>query len=361
MNNNYLADIILIPDWIRLIAGFLCALIITYVSVPVIIRISYYKQLYAIENERTSHTNNTPTLGGLAVFAGFTLAIILFSHRDAAPELAYILGGLITIFFIGIKDDILVIDPRKKFLGQILASMIVIWLGGFFLSDFHNVFGIGKVPYLLSLPFTLFVFLLIINGYNLIDGIDGLASGIGFLTSAFYGIWFILTGNINYGILSFSLAGTLIAFFWFNVFSEKNKIFLGDTGAMIIGLIIAVLTVKFLESNLTVTGKFKFNSAPAIAISLLIIPLFDTLRIFLLRLINGKSPFKADHNHIHHLLLTSGFSHLGITIILLLINILLIIFVLLFQDLGSVILTLLMLILMIFFTFVSLFVKKVKN
>lgn len=108
-----MSDIIFIPDSIRLIAGFLSALIITYVSVPTIIKISDYKQLYAFANERTSHTAQTPTLGGLAVFAGFTLAVIIFSHRDAAPELAYILGALITIFFIGLKDDILVIDPRK--------------------------------------------------------------------------------------------------------------------------------------------------------------------------------------------------------------------------------------------------------
>jgi UDP-N-acetylmuramyl pentapeptide phosphotransferase/UDP-N-acetylglucosamine-1-phosphate transferase len=361
VDNNYLSDIIFIPDSIRLIAGFLSALIITYVSVPTIIKISDYKQLYAFANERTSHTAQTPTLGGLAVFAGFTLAVIIFSHRDAAPELAYILGALITIFFIGLKDDILVIDPRKKLLGQILASMIVIWLGRFLLSDFHHVFGIGKVSFMISLIFTLFVFLVIINGFNLIDGIDGLASGIGFLASAFYGTWFILAGSINYAILSLSLAGALISFFRFNVFGKKNKIFLGDTGSMIIGFIIAVLTVKFLESNLTVSSKFRLGSAPAVAISLLIVPFFDTLRIVFLRLKSGKSPFRADHNHIHHILLTGGHSHLSVTLMILFINILLIFLVLLFQDLGSVILTFLMLTFMIVFIFVFPVIRKVKK
>jgi len=358
MKDSVIADVIILPDSIRLVAGFITALIVTYISVPTIVRISDYKQLYALPNDRTSHTKKLPTLGGLAVFAGFTLAIIFFSHRDIVSDMAYILGALIPLFFVGIKDDILVIDPKKKFFGQFLASLIVVWLGGFYLSDLHQAFGIGKIPYMASVIFTLFVFLVIINGFNLIDGIDGLASAIGILASVFYGIWFIISGNINFGIFAFSLTGALLAFFWYNVFGKENKIFLGDTGSMIIGFIIAVLTVEFLETNLTVPAEIKLNSAPAISISLLILPLFDTLRVFTLRLRNGKSPFKADHNHIHHILLTFGFSHMHVTIILLLVNIFFLFVALLFQDVGCVEITLLMLILMAVFTFILYFLAR---
>ena len=346
MDESLISDAIMLPDSCRLVAGFVGAALITFVSVPTIVRISKHKKLYDVPNNRTSHLHETPTLGGLAVFAGFTISTIIFSHRSSATELAYILGGLIPLFFIGVKDDILVIDPKKKITGQIFASLIVIWIGGIYLSSLHNAMGIDKINQVFGIIITLFLFLILINGFNLIDGIDGLASAIGFIASGFYGTWFILTGNINYAVLGFSLAGALGAFFVFNVFGKRNKIFLGDTGSMIIGFIIAILTVKFLEDDLIAEEKFRFTSAPAISIGLLIIPLFDTLRVFILRLGNGKSPFKADRNHIHHSLLALGLTHLNATIIIVIANLFLIFLALLLKNLGILKLTAIMLIVM---------------
>lgn len=225
-------------------------------------------------------------------------------------------------------------DPKTKIIGQIFASLIVIWIGGIYLSSFYDLLGIDNINSVIGIIVTLFLFLILINGFNFIDGIDGLASAIGFIASVFYGTWFILTGNINYAILGFSLAGALGSFFYFNVFGKRHKIFLGDTGSMVIGFVEAILTVKFLEFNRIAEEKFRFTSAPAISVGLLIIPLFDTLRVFVLRLGKGKSPFKADRNHIHHSLLALGLTHLNATIIIVIVNLFLVILALLLKNFG---------------------------
>lgn len=345
MTNELFEGVFNLPNPVRLVAGFLSALIITWGSIPVIVKISKYKKLYSYPNDRTSHSNETPTLGGLAVIAGITLSVIVFSPRFNSDELLYVLGGLIALFFIGIKDDIMIIDPKKKFMGQIIASLIVVWIGGIRITNFHNAFGIDAVSPWISIVFTVFLFLVLINGFNLIDGIDGLASAVGILASVFFGIWFIINGYINYGVMAVSLCGALIAFFRFNVFGRQNKIFLGDTGSLIIGLVVAVMTVKFLEYDLTAISGYRFRAAPAVVIGLLIFPLFDTLRVFLLRIRNKKPIFKADRNHIHHSLLTLGFSHLNATLIILTVNLLFLAIAILLQTIGIVPLTLLMLLL----------------
>lgn len=347
MNLNSDLNIFSIPVWLRLSGSFLSALIITWVAIPTIVKISKYKKLYDFPNERTSHINETPNLGGLAMFAGFTVATVVFTLNAESSEIKYFLGSLVVIFFIGLKDDIMVIDPRKKLLGQIVAALIVILPGGIRVTSFHHAFGIDEISVIPSILFTLFLLLVLINGFNLIDGIDGLSSGIGIIASVAYGIWFILTRHITYGVLSIALAGALAAFFPFNVFGKKNKIFLGDAGSLITGLSVSVLTVKFLETELTAPGKLRFEAAPSIAFALLIIPLFDTMRIFVLRLWNGQSPFKADHNHIHHSLLSLGLSHMSVTLVMVSFSILFVLISLLLQGLGNV-LSIIILILLAF-------------
>jgi UDP-N-acetylmuramyl pentapeptide phosphotransferase/UDP-N-acetylglucosamine-1-phosphate transferase len=201
----------------------------------------------------------------------------------------------------------------------------------------------------------------LINGFNLIDGVDGLASGIGILVSMFLGLWFLLSGHYTYAVLCFSLLGSLSAYFIFNVFGNKNKIFMGDTGSMIIGLIISIFTIKFLEFENQAASNLQFSAAPALAFGLLIIPLFDTLRIIILRIRNGESPFKADRNHVHHNLLKLGYSHLKVTSLTIIINLLFIIMALSLQRLGSVVLILITLSLaVILSTWLDLILKKRK-
>ena len=350
-----------LPYWIFIAAGFITAFIITGISIPTIVKISKFKKLYGIPNERTSHIDDTPNLGGLAVFAGFVIAAVIFSMKPESGDIKYILGGIIVMFFTGLKDDILVIDPKKKLLGQIIAASIIVFFGNIRITSLYNTFGVEEISYIFSVLFSLFLIVVLINGFNLIDGVDGLASGTGIFTSLAFGIWFILTKHTTYAVLCFSLAGSLIAFFRFNVFGRENKIFLGDTGSLIAGLLVAVFTIKFLEFQHAAPVKYQFHSAPAVAFGLLISPLFDTARVFILRIFNGGSPFKADRNHLHHSLLTLGNSHLRATIIILSCNILFVFLAVVTQKVGNVLLIIILTLSAVIVSFVPRLILKLRK
>ena len=311
---------IFIPHWLLILLGFLMAFGITWFVIPSVVNISRLKDLCATPNGRTSHVTPLPTLGGIAVFVGLVLSTVIFAGTYFKFELKYIFSGLMIVFFVGIKDDILIIDPVKKLAGQIFAVVLIAVFAGIRIPGLYGLFGIGQLPYVVSILLTVFVFIVIINGFNLIDGIDGLASGIGILTSVVFGIWFWMSGHFGCTILSFSFAGTLAAFFWFNVFGKTNKIFLGDTGSMVIGFVLGILACRFLQIELTVQGAADIESAPTVLCGVLIIPLFDSLRVFILRIYQGKSPFKADRQHLHHRLLQLGCTHLQATLILISVN-----------------------------------------
>lgn len=345
-----------------LATSFLIAFIITYISIPIIVNISRHKKLFDVPNERASHFQEVPVLGGLSIFASFAIASIICSLPVDSGDVKFLLGGIIVLFFLGLKDDVFLIDPWKKFLGQITSASIIVILGDIRITSLHSVIGIDNISYLPSVIISIFLIVSLINGFNLIDGVDGLASGAGILISLFVGIWFVLNQNYTFAVLSFSLAGSLLAYFRFNVFGKVNKIFMGDTGSMITGLIVAVLIIKFLESEISATGKIRFYSSPSIAFGLLIIPLFDTLRIIILRLLKGGSPFKADKNHIHHYFLRLGFSHLKTTLVILSFNLFIVFFVVLFQRLGDVSLILMTLFFVTFFSYLlSYFLRKQEN
>lgn len=320
MNSSLNITSLFLPVWTLLVLGFLMAFAITWYTIPSIVTIARMKNLCSEPNGRTSHMAITPNLGGIAIFIGFVLSTVIFAGDFFHFELKYIIAGSIIVFFIGIKDDILIIAPMKKLAGQIFAAGLVAVLADIRINDLYGLFYIHQLPYLVSIFLTIFVFIVIINGFNLIDGIDGLASGIGIVTASVLGIWFWVSGNQGYTILSFSLVGTLSAFFYFNVFDKKNKIFLGDTGSLVTGFVISILACRFLQFQLVADDLAVIESAPAIIFGVLVIPLFDSLRVFILRIKNGRSPFKADRQHLHHHLLGLGCTHLQATSILISVN-----------------------------------------
>jgi UDP-GlcNAc:undecaprenyl-phosphate GlcNAc-1-phosphate transferase len=351
-----------IPPWILLILGFMIAFGITFRSIPVVVHIAQAKNLCAIPNKRTSHKNAIPNLGGVAIFIGFMIATIITAGEYFTSDLFYIIVGLLILFFIGMKDDILVIDPRKKLSAQLIVGLIVVVLADIKIVNFFDIFDIGSLSGLPSILLSLFVLVVIINGFNLIDGIDGLASGIGILVSIVFGTWFWRIHNIEYCIMSFSLAGSLLAFFIYNVFGRRNKIFLGDTGSMLVGLTIGIIAIQFLRLNLIASPELKIQSSPAFVIGMLILPLFDTLRIFVIRISQGKSPFAADRQHIHHRMLELGFTHFQSTVMLVAGNGFFIVFCYSFQNLGSVPLMLILLTMATSLSYVILkFAKKRSN
>jgi len=325
-----------IPCCLLIISAALFAFAVTYVVIPSIIHFARVKNLFDTPNQRTSHSTAVPNLGGAAVFIGMILPVTLFGSVSFDHEFKYIIIGLMILFFIGIKDDILVISARTKLIAELFAILLIVVLGDIRVSGFHGFMGIHEVPYFVSLLFTVFMFVVIINGFNLIDGIDGLASGVGILSISVLGIWFILSDNITYAAFSFTTVAALIAFFRFNVFSGKNKIFLGDTGSLIIGMVVAIFTTRFLEGSQIGPLASKVVAAPAIAIALLIIPLVDTLRVFTLRILAGKSPFKPDRLHTHHKMLELGFNHIQSTLIILLFNLLILGMALSLRYLGNI-------------------------
>lgn len=303
-------------------ASFVLATIITFVAIPTVIDVARAKLLFDEPNGRGSHTQNTPTLGGLAIFTGYVIASMIFIDISRIPEIQYVIAGSIIIFFIGLKDDITGVDPLKKLIGQIIAAGIIIDLGNIRIMSLEGFLGIYEIDYFSSAVLSLFVVIVIINAFNLIDGIDGLASGIGILTSSVFGFWFYLVGAYQLSILAASLVGALSTFFLFNVFGHKNKIFMGDTGSLLLGFFSSVLALKFIALNSAMDNEFSMHTAPVIAIGILIVPLFDTLRVFTIRVLKKQSPFRADRQHVHHRLLTLGNNHLQAASILIGANVL---------------------------------------
>ncbi|MHA8066221.1 glycosyltransferase family 4 protein [Aquirufa sp. ROCK2-A2] len=317
---------------VQIIISFIVSLVISITAIPVIINISKLKDLMAEIELRSSHEELTPTLGGVAIFASTLISYFIWDNPNEGHEVHLAIASIIILFFLGIKDDILILSPKKKLLIQIAASVLLIIFGEMRISHFYGLFGISEIPYVISVLFTTFIFISVINAINLIDGIDGLAGTVGLLASITFGILFFQHQLYALSTLSFSLGGSLIGFLRFN-WSTKNKIFMGDTGSLILGFLLSFFAVKYIIFN----SSYKYNpqlgaDAPILMIILLILPLFDTLRMFSIRLLAGKSPFKGDRNHLHHLLIDSGFSHFISTCILIGFNLIVLISYLLIRQ-----------------------------
>ncbi len=297
--------------------SFLTAFALTYFAIPPIIEIALSKQLFDVPVARSSHKVATPSLGGIAIFAGAVFSIVLWTPFQTFANLQYILGAFIILFLIGAKDDISPMTPYKKIIAQLLAAAILIFRSDIRLEGFYGLFGLhdewGSIFFTLLSFFTIIV---IINAFNLLDGIDGLAGSVGTLIMATLGVWFYLTGNVELSTVAFASAGAVAAFLRFNF--TPARIFMGDTGSLFIGLVCAILTLRFINTNYALADShpYKFHSAPVVAIGILILPLFDTLRVFLTRIVRGHSPFHPDRRHIHHMLIDFGLNHMQATALL---------------------------------------------
>ncbi len=307
-----------------ILLGYITAFTLTYFAIPAIISIANEKKLYDRPNERSAHEAPTPSLGGIGIFAGVICGIILWAPVETFGMLQYVLAALVLIFLIGVRDDLSPLAPINKLFGQILAVLILVYKSHVKITSFYGVLGIYDLPELTAFVFSVIIIVGIINAFNLIDGIDGLAGSIGLLTCLSLGSWFFLTDHIEFAVVAFSLAGALTAFLKFNF--SPARIFMGDTGALLIGTVCAVLAFKFIELNrgLPTESPLQLDSAPAIAIAVLILPVFDTLRVFTHRLLKKQSPFEPDRSHIHHQLLDAGFTHMQATAILTGLNVLII-------------------------------------
>ncbi len=322
---------------------------ITFLAIPVIINVAEMKKLFDMPDARKIHQVAITPLGGIGIFAGFVFGCLLTINFKDASEFQYFIAASLVIFFLGLKDDILVLSPIKKFIGQVLAAFLIIYYGRIQIRSMHGFFGIHELPEMFSLLISYFSVIVIINSFNLIDGVDGLAGTLGLMSSALFGIYFMSAGMEPYYVLAFSLCGTLLAFLIFNF--QPAKIFMGDTGSLLIGVVNAILVLKFIDPGEGPESVNPIISSPAIGFTILMIPLLDTLRVFAIRIFKRRSPFSPDRNHIHHLLLDRGLSHRAITVLLVAINASMVVFVYMARSFGCTILILS--VIALFFTFIA--------
>ncbi|MBT3385428.1 MAG: undecaprenyl/decaprenyl-phosphate alpha-N-acetylglucosaminyl 1-phosphate transferase [Prolixibacteraceae bacterium] len=313
-----------------LFLGFILVLI----SIPSILKIARAKKLYEPFNKQKIHTQLIPPLGGVSIFFGVTLSTIIATDGYSFESLKYIIAAVIMMFFIGLNDDFLIITYKKKLIVQLFAAVLLTTLGNIQFTNLHGILGFYEISYFTGLFFTLYAIVVIINAFNLIDGIDGLASGLAMLAGIVFGIWFYLAEHIPYAILSFAFVGSLAAFFLYNVFGDRNKLFMGDSGSLVVGVIISAIVIQFNEFNIVKTIPFAVDAAPVVSFAIIIVPLVDTLRVMSIRIMKRKSPFVSDTNHIHHRMLSIIPNHFKVTVIIIAVNALLIGLALIFNNIS---------------------------
>ena len=315
--------------------------IITFLAIPVVIQVAEQKKLYDIPDERKVHTRLVASLGGVGIFGGFILASLLSVQGYVNAEFQYFFAASMVIFFLGLKDDLMILSASKKFAGQLIAASILIHLGGIRLDSMYGLFGIQQLPEAFSLALSYLTIIVIINSFNLIDGVDGLAASLGILTMLVFGIYFFTVEYQAYSLLAFALAGSLVAFLIFN--HHPAKTLMGDSGSLMIALVHSILVIKFINVAHSPFVAVPLDASVAIGISILIVPLLDTLRVFSIRILNGTSPFTPDRNHLHHLLLDRGLSHAAVTFTCVGINVAFITLAWFGKSLGSTVLIITML------------------
>ncbi|NOZ47933.1 MAG: undecaprenyl/decaprenyl-phosphate alpha-N-acetylglucosaminyl 1-phosphate transferase [Chlorobi bacterium] len=321
---------------IRIIFAFIAALLAVLLLTPSIIRVARAKDLVAKPNGRTTHTGFVPALGGFPVFTSILIVLLFFIDFAEYSSFAKFLLSATIIFAVGLKDDILIIDPYKKLGGEIIASLILIVFFNIRFTSMHGFLGINELPYGVSLILTLFAMVVITNSFNLIDGIDGLAGGVGIITTFAFGTWFYLNQYYEMAVFSAAIIGSYLGFLYYNFSKGENKIFLGDSGSLLLGFTLAFLSIKFNQLCLSEYNQFVILASPSVSFGILILPLFDTLRIIVVRLFSHKRPFAADKKHIHHRLLELLKSHKKTTAVMLIVNIAFIVMVYYLQFLGIV-------------------------
>tara|TARA_B110000908_G_scaffold7667_1_gene9548 strand:+ start:41 stop:1087 length:1047 start_codon:yes stop_codon:yes gene_type:complete len=295
----------MISPELDIIFSLITAFLITYVAIPKVIFFAEKLRLLDEAGIRASHKGSVPIFGGIAIFTGIIFSLLFWADIE---NIQYLLVSILIIFFVGVIDDLLVLSPFKKIVGQIIATLIIIFFHDMQIDSMHGVLGISETlsPWV-SVPFTIFVVIVITNGFNLIDGVDGLAAGIGVISSFSFGVIALLMGQSDIAIVAFTLMGALLAFLKYNFYPAK--IFMGDTGSLVVGMILSILSINIIRHGL-VTETIKLpNKGPLLAIVILAIPLFDSLRVFVARIMKGRHPLSPGRGHIHHALLNLGFGH----------------------------------------------------
>ncbi|MFD2200576.1 glycosyltransferase family 4 protein [Shivajiella indica] len=294
----------------------LTAFLIGFLSMPVLI--GAFKKMQVVDKPggRKIHKNDTPSMGGIVIVLTVLLTSFIWLDLSQLLEIRYVIAALALMFFVGLRDDLVELSPIQKLSGQFVATFMVVFMSDIRISSFYGFLGVYELPIVVSYLVTFITIIGLTNSFNLIDGLDGLAGTMSLLTLSFLSWWFISVGMESYGIFSLMIVGSVFSFLVFNW--HPAKIFMGDTGSLSLGFILSVLTILFIDSNGTMSSvsPWKFNAPIASGVALMIVPIYDTTRIFARRIRRGRSPFAPDKNHVHHFLMRMGLSHDKVTITL---------------------------------------------
>ena len=290
---------------------FVSSAVLTYFLVDRIREVVIFKELMDNPNDRSSHEHSTPNLGGMAFYIVLMLSFYFIQSYEDNTSLISFLPGLTILFIVGLKDDLVILAPLSKLIAQTVAAVFLIAQYAYSIESLHGFMGIQDMPAVVAAPLAVIIIVAVINAINLIDGIDGLAATVSIIMFTVFGGIFYFAGKTYLMLVSVVMIGALLAFLRFNLSKEK-KIFMGDTGSMILGFIIGAMAVRFLSLDSSAIAKlpFQFENIPFVVVAILIIPFFDTARVFTLRVLNKKSPFSPDRSHIHHVIIDKfGISH----------------------------------------------------
>ena len=304
--------------------------LVTLTLIPVVIRVFKSMNVLDKPDSRKIHSISTPSLGGIAMFIGLFLALLFFVPFAELANEKFFLGGVILIFLLGVRDDLSSLQANHKLIVQLFAACLVVFLMDVKIQGLNGLFGVNTFGWYFDEIFTIVVIAIMTNAFNLIDGIDGLAGSIGLLISLAFCFLFTYVGYEFDAVLALGISGAALAFLIYNWY--PSKVFMGDTGSMMLGFILTVLFVRYLSVPVELTGKV---SPVALILSMFVLPTYDTLRVFMIRFFTGKHPLAPDRNHIHHVLLKLGLNHGQATILLVSYNILLFVSVLVLQSLGD--------------------------
>ena len=289
---------------------FLGTFMVSYFLIPKIRAKVLKLNLKDTPDIRSSHALPVPTFGGIVFYISYILILFSAQSLDSNHVSITLIASISILFFTGLLDDFKNLSPKIKFLCQIIGVAVLMFQPDFRILSFHGLMGIYEIPLYVSVGGSMFFLLGLINAFNLIDGIDGLTGITGVIVASFYSYMLYNLGYFFYFSIGLATIATLLAFLRFN-FSDKRKIFMGDTGSLVIGLVLGILTLKLLSVDDTAYGSLSFYRAqlPLFLTAVLFVPLLDTMRVMFLRLTRGVSMFKPDRNHLHHIIVDFGLSH----------------------------------------------------
>lgn len=317
-------------DSLSLLFGSITAMSITAILIPCWIKVCTKWNLFEHTDDRKRHKENIPTMGGLAIFAGIVISFLAFAGDMAGHDVRLLVAAIVVLFFTGFFDDLIELPPSKKLIFQFIAASMLI-AAGFRIESMFGLFGVESLPLVVSWIITVVFIVAVTNALNLIDGLDGLAGSITFLSSMIFGILFLQAGDIPMAMLSMAICGSVFGFLLYNF--HPAKIFMGDTGSLVLGFLLSVQAIALFQLDLKEIANVPVLT-PALVAAVLFVPLYDVMRVSVIRLLTGYSPFHPDRNHIHHMISGQGFGQRITTLLILGISMVYVSIAMLFPHIG---------------------------